>query len=84
MFSGSLKWKPWKETSQAFLLISAQCFSFVPLRRSENLRSSIVSRGYKIGTLRRNRLNYKLFMLIFTQFKKVLLKEQILLTASGF
>ena len=41
-----------------------------PLKMSENLRSSIVSRGYKIGILRRNGWNnYKLFMLLFTQFK---------------
>ena len=36
---------------------------------SENLRSSIISRGYKIRTLRRNGWNYKFFMLIFTQLK---------------
>ena len=31
---------------------------------------SSVSRGYKMGTLVRNGLNYKLFMLIFTKFQK--------------
>ena len=34
----------------------------------ENVRSSVVSRGYKIGTLGRNGWNYALFILIFTQF----------------
>ena len=54
MFSGIIKPKLWEETGQVFKLISAQCSSFIPLKTSENLRSSFVSSGYKIGTLGRN------------------------------
>ena len=42
---------------------------YVLCKCQKNLRFSSVSRGYKMGTSRKNGLTYKLFMLIFTKFK---------------
>ena len=61
MFSGSI--------NKLFNSFQPSVPLLYPLWMPENLRSSIVSRGYKIGTLRRNGWNYKSFMLLFTQFK---------------
>ena len=44
-------------------------FFYIPPVNVRKLRFSSVSRGYKMGTLGINGLNYKLFILIFTKFK---------------
>ena len=64
MFSGSIKGYIGKKQVKLFNSFQPNVPLLYPL-----WRSSIVSREYKIGTLRRNGWNYKLFMLLFTQFK---------------
>ena len=60
----------WHARETSFLTYFSQVFLFcTPLWTSENLRSSIISRRYKIETLKRNRWNYDLCMLIFRQLK---------------
>ena len=55
----------------------------IPCECQKNIRSSIVSRGFKIGTLRRNGWNYKLCYYLLN-LRTAFFKEQLSLTASGF
>ena len=69
----------------SFLTHRSPVFLFCTLLwTSKKLRSSIISRGYETGILRRNGWNCELSMLIFRELKNSFFKEQLSLTAFGF